>query len=113
MRAAFQDVRAAAKSLVARGVRLVVVSMGAEGALFIDQDRALLARPPKVAVRSTVGAGDAMVGGIVHAKIQNRSLEDLARFATGSGAYAVTRVGPGVEDRDEHRKLIERVEIES
>jgi 1-phosphofructokinase family hexose kinase len=107
------DVRAAAEFLLERGVRLVVVSMGADGALFIDRDRALLARPPKVAVQSTVGAGDAMVGGIVYAKIHGLPLPDLARFATASGAYAVTRIGPGIADREAHRKLIERVEVES
>ena len=63
-------------------------------------------------MRSTVGAGDAMVGGIVHGLIQDLHLPDLARFATASGAYAVTRVGPGIGDRDEHRNLIERVEIQ-
>jgi 1-phosphofructokinase len=110
--ATLADVRAAARSLVARGVRLVVVSMGADGALFVDQDRALLARPPKVAVRSTVGAGDAMVGGIVHAKLHDLPLPDLARFATASGAYAVTRVGPGIDDREEHRYLIDQVEVQ-
>ena len=40
------DVRAAARSLVARGVRLVVVSMGADGALFVDRiGRCWRARP--------------------------------------------------------------------
>jgi 1-phosphofructokinase len=110
--ATLADVRAAAKSLVVRGVRLVVVSMGAEGALFIDHDRALLARPPKVAVRSTVGAGDAMVGGIVYGLIHDLPLPDLARLATASGSYAVTHIGPGIGDKDEHRKLIDRVEIQ-
>jgi 1-phosphofructokinase family hexose kinase len=106
------DIRAAGESLLGIGTKLVVVSMGGDGALFIDHDRTLLARPPKVAVRSTVGAGDAMVGGIVYAKLQGMALADLARFATASGAYAVTRIGPGVEDQDELRKLVEQVEIE-
>jgi 1-phosphofructokinase len=107
------DIRAAADSLLERGVRLAVVSMGADGALFVDRDHALLARPPKVAVRSTVGAGDAMVGGIVYALIHDLPLPDLARFATAAGAYAVSRIEPGIDDEEEHRKLIERVEIES
>lgn len=106
------DVRAAGESLLGVGTGLVVVSMGAEGALFIDYDRALLARPPRVAVRSTVGAGDAMVAGIAYGLVQDLSLEDLARFATAGGAYAVTRIGPGVEDRDELQRLVEQVGIE-
>lgn len=106
------DVRAAGESLLERGARLVVVSMGGDGAVFVDREQALLARPPRVEVRSTVGAGDAMVGGIVYAVIHDLPLADLARMATACGAYAVTRIGPGIEDREAHRKLIEQVEIE-
>ena len=106
-------VRAAAESLLDRGVERVVVSMGAEGALFVDRDNALLARPPKVPVRSTVGAGDAMVAGIVYATLHDLPLEDVARTATASGAYAVTRIGAGIDDRAGHRKLMEQVEIET
>jgi 1-phosphofructokinase len=106
-------VRAAGESLLAQGIQRVVVSMGGEGAVFLDGDQALLARPPRVAVRSTVGAGDAMVAGIVYGLIHDLSLADLARTATASGAYAVTRLGAGIDDLAEHRKLMERVEIEA
>ena len=102
-------VRAAAASLL---LQRVVVSMGGEGAVFVDRERSLLARPPQVPVRSTVGAGDAMVGGIVYAMIHDLPLEDLARTATASGAYAVTRVGTGIENLAEFRALMEQVEIE-
>jgi 1-phosphofructokinase family hexose kinase len=107
------DTQAAGKSLLRIGTELVVVSMGGDGALFIDYDRTLLARPPKVQVRSTVGAGDAMVGGIVYGLLQGFNPVEHARFATASGAYAVTHIGPGVADQDELRKLVEQVEIES
>jgi 1-phosphofructokinase len=106
-------VHAAAQSLLDRGIGRVVVSMGGDGAVFVDRGQALLARPPKVTVRSTVGAGDAMVAGIVYATIHDSSLADLARTATASGAYAVTRVGPGIEDRAALESLKEQVEIET
>lgn len=110
-------VRAAAESLLDRGIGRVVVSMGGEGAVFVAPGQALLARPPKVTVRSTVGAGDAMVAGIVYATIQDSSLAssslaNIARMATASGAYAVTRVGPGIEDRAGLENLMGQVEIE-
>jgi len=106
-------VRAAGESLLERGVRRVVVSMGGDGALFVEGGQALLARPPKVAVRSTVGAGDAMVGGIVYGLIHDLPLADLARRATAGGAYAVTRVGSGIEDLGEYERLAAEVEIET
>jgi 1-phosphofructokinase len=107
------SVRAAAMSLLKHGIRLVVVSMGGEGAVFVDREHAFLALPPKVEVRSTVGAGDAMVGGIVYGLLHDLPLEEVARMATGSGAYAVTRIGSGIEAPIEFRALTRRVEIES
>jgi 1-phosphofructokinase len=66
-----------------------------------------------VEVRSTVGAGDAMVGGLVAGMIRGLPLDGLARLATACGAYAVTRVGSGIENRSEHQNLMNQVEIES
>jgi 1-phosphofructokinase len=106
-------VRAAAVSLLERGVGKVVVSMRGEGALFVEPGRALLAKPPRVTVLSTVGAGDAMVAGIVAALLRGGSLEDVARQGTACGAYAVTRLGAGIDNPAELRRLAGKVRIES
>lgn len=103
----------AARSLLDRGVRRVVVSMGSSGAVFVDGGESLLARPPQVKVRSTVGAGDAMVAGIVAATLDDLPLEEVARMATACGALAVTRIGAGIEDLAELESLKSEVEIES
>jgi 1-phosphofructokinase len=97
------DVRDAARSLVKTGVGLVVVSMGAEGAVFVNKETALLARPPQVQVKSSVGAGDAMVSGIVYAQVQELELPATARLATALGAYAVTRFGAGLDLAQVHQ----------
>jgi 1-phosphofructokinase len=93
-------------------VKLVAVSRGAHGACFVTANQAVSARPPTITVRSTVGAGDAMVAGIIYATIRGLPLPELARVATASGAYAVTRIGTGLEDREEYHKLMEQVGIE-
>jgi 1-phosphofructokinase family hexose kinase len=103
----------AARSLLDGGVRRVVVSMGSSGAVFVDEGEALLARPPQVTVRSTVGAGDAMVAGILAATLDDLPLEDVARTATACGALAVTRIVAGIDDLAELRSLQGEVEIES
>lgn len=87
-------VAAAARSLVGRGIERVVVSMGKDGALFVDQREALLASPPAVEVKSTVGAGDAMVAGFVAAAIDERPLDECARLATATAVGALTQIGP-------------------
>lgn len=77
----------AARQWLARGLQLAVVSMGERGAVFINEAEALVAVPPAVTVRSTVGAGDALVAGLVAGLSQNASLRECAQLAT---AYSVT-----------------------
>ena len=86
----------AAQRLLKRGIETVIVSMGTQGAIFVEADKVVLARPPEVTVKSTVGAGDAMVSGTVAGKIQGLSLEDCARLATAFSLTAITQVGSGI-----------------
>lgn len=57
----------AAASLHERGITTVVVSLGADGALLLDASGAWQATTPPIVVRSTVGAGDALVAGLLAA----------------------------------------------
>lgn len=91
---------AAARSLLAQGIDTVVVSMGAQGALFVQAGEALLAQPPRVTVKSTVGAGDAMVSGTVAGKVQGASLAECARLATAFSLSAISQVGSGLPSLD-------------
>jgi 1-phosphofructokinase len=50
----------------------------------------VLAAPPRVAVRTTVGAGDAMVAGIVAGRLRQLELGELARVASAFALEAVT-----------------------
>ena len=90
----------AARDLRRRGIDLVAVSMGARGAVFVDGDVAVHAAPPRVTVKSTVGAGDAMVAGIVHAAMQTLALEESARLATAFSAGAIGEIGPRLPPRE-------------
>ena len=97
------DVIAAARGLVAGGVKLVVVSRGAEGACFVTADEIVVARPPSVIVGSTVGAGDAMVAGIVSAQLRGLPLAECARLATAFSLAALTGMS--------REGFVERVQI--
>lgn len=83
----------AARQLLDGGIRLVVISMGERGAMFVDPATTLIAVPPSLKVKSTVGAGDAMVAGLIAGRIQGLSLPDCARLATAFSLGAITRVG--------------------
>jgi 1-phosphofructokinase len=81
---------AAARGLLKGATELVVASAGADGALFVGSDRIVSAVPPRVPVRRKAGAGDAMMAGIVSARLRRLDLAELARLATGFALEAVT-----------------------
>jgi 1-phosphofructokinase len=61
------DVLAAAGQLRGRGARTVVVSLGADGAVLVDDAGSWHATSPPITPRSTVGAGDSVVAGLLSA----------------------------------------------
>ena len=89
----------------------VVVSLGGDGALFLTREHAVQARPLPVTVTSTVGAGDAMVAGLVAARLEALSLADAARLATAFAAAKLTRLGPHLPRPAEVRALAGQVVV--
>ncbi|TLD71384.1 1-phosphofructokinase [Phragmitibacter flavus] len=103
------EILEATHPLLDLGIELIIVSLGAEGALFITKTQTLKATPPQVNVRSTVGAGDAMVAGIISAQLQNLDLETTARLATACSLDAIQQLGPGLNSRqsvDQYRDQV-------
>ncbi|AFE09788.1 6-phosphofructokinase [Corallococcus coralloides DSM 2259] len=88
------DIARAARELHATGIGLVVVSLGADGALFVSNDGAWRALPPPVEVASTVGAGDALVAGVLASRLEGHDLETCARRSTAFAAAKLAKVGP-------------------
>ncbi len=103
----------AAQDLLRQGVHSVVISMGAQGAIFVEADRALWARPPRVDVVSTVGAGDAMVTGLIVGKLRGFSLDDCARLATACSVGALSQIGPYLPPLSEVESIAHQVTIDS
>jgi 1-phosphofructokinase len=101
-----------ARALVQRyGIASVVVSMGKEGAIFVEGEQTVWAVPPSVEVKSTVGAGDAMVAGIVAGKIRGLALDECARLATAFSTSAITHIGSGLPSVEAVQLGMEQVTI--
>jgi len=105
------DLIAAAQSIVNRGVACVVVSLGADGALFVDRETALVAALPAKTVLSTVGAGDAMVAGICAALVEAAPLERVARLAVAFAASKLDRIGPHLGRTENVERLAAAVRV--
>lgn len=107
----------AARELNEAGIALVVVSLGADGAVFVEGGRALLAVPPPVEVASTVGAGDAMVAGVIAARLKGGDdggdLEACARRGTAFAAGTLSRLGPELPPPERIAELMRAVRVEA
>ena len=101
-----------AHRLIERGVELVLLSMGADGLLCVSTERLLRVIPPKVEARSTIGSGDSVVAGVLHALSRGDSLADALRLGAACGA--ATAMTPGTElcYRDDIEALLDQVKVE-
>jgi 6-phosphofructokinase 2 len=100
----------AAKDLVASGkAEVVVVSMGAGGALLVTDELGRHLRTPTVPIRSRLGAGDSMVAGIVLGLARGKSVVDAARFGIAAGASAVMTPRTELCRREDTERLYERL----
>lgn len=97
------DARNAAKVFLDKGVKNVVITMGALGAFATDGERSELLPRLKVNAVDTTGAGDAFNGGFVMALSEGRDLFEALRYGNATGALSVTKIGtaPAMPTRSE------------
>ncbi len=76
---------------ITRGVGLFIVSLGSDGALFVSEEKTIYCESLEVTVVNTVGAGDAMLAGIVKCLQEESSIEELASFSIACATAAVAR----------------------
>ncbi len=99
-----------ARNLVEEGkAEVVVVSLGAAGALLVTRDFDERIRAPTVKIESKIGAGDSMVAGIVLALARGESLRHAVRFGVAAGAAAVKTPGTELCRRDDTEALYEQM----
>ena len=80
-----------ARSITA--ARAVVVTLGEEGAVVVEGDRAERVRAPHVEAVDTTGAGDAFCGALAEAMAGGATVVEAARWAVRVAAVSVTRPG--------------------
>lgn len=102
----------AGHSLLETGIREVVISLGAKGALFLNETGDFLAEALSVPVRSTVGAGDSMVAAMAYGKEKNLPREQQIRLAVAMGAASVMCDGTQAPDKDLVWDLAKQVKIQ-
>ncbi|MHA2937525.1 1-phosphofructokinase [Vibrio sp. RC27] len=102
----------AAEVLSDKGIANIVVSMGAEGVLWLENTQWYQAKPPQMNVISTVGAGDTLVAGFCWGYMQALPKVDILSFATALSALAVCQVGVGAPDINEVLSLQKQIQLQ-
>ena len=88
-----EEAVAAARTLIARGIRTVIVTLGKRGSMLVTADRHQHIPGFPVKAVDTTGAGDAFIGSFAHYYVATGDLEGSLHKASLYAADAVTRPG--------------------
>lgn len=107
-----EDMVKAARKYLDAGVRLVLISMGAEGAIITDGTETYYCKSASVAVNSTVGAGDSMIAACCVALTTGVPMAEMLRQAVAAGTAAVTTSGTNLFYKEKYKEIYAKVQAE-
>tara|TARA_R110000772_G_scaffold100306_27_gene200603 strand:+ start:441 stop:1460 length:1020 start_codon:yes stop_codon:yes gene_type:complete len=98
-----------AMALIKTGsAKIIVVSLGADGALLVQSSGIIYAPAPTVLVRSAVGAGDSFVGAMTLALSMGSTVEEAFHFGAAAGSAAVMTPGTQLCRREDVLQLYQQ-----
>ena len=107
-----REIRDAALFLISYGAQNVVVSMGKVGAVLVNERKTLFAPAVRVEAKSTVGAGDAMIGGMLAGLMRGANLTEAFRFGIAAGAASVMTDGTQLVRKADFDVLLPKVTVQ-
>lgn len=107
-----RTIRDAALIFIRLGVQHAVVSMGEMGAMYVSAEKTLFAPALRVETRSTVGAGDAMIGGMLLGYEKEKNMAKAFRYGIAAGAASVMTEGTQLIVREDFDRLLDMVKIQ-
>ena len=107
-----RSLRDAALFLISYGAQNVVISMGKLGAMLVNENTTLFAPALMVEARSTVGAGDAMLGGILAGLNKGATMMEAFRYGVAAGAASVMTDGTQLVRKNDFDALLPKVTVQ-
>jgi len=96
----------AAQTIINKGnCEILVVSMGAAGAMLITAREHYHEPAPAIKIKSTVGAGDSMVAGLIIGMQKTDSLREVLKYGVAAGTAATITAGSGLCTRENLDKV--------
>lgn len=106
-----KDMILAAEKLLKEGIEMIMLSLGKEGAVFISQTEKYFIEPLKLDVKSTVGAGDAMVAGLAYALENELELKEMLKTAAACSSATLIREGTEMGSREDVERLKNEIKV--
>jgi len=103
------EIQAECERLVDSGVGMIALSMGTKGAMFVSSEASVFVPGIRVFVRSTTGAGDAMLASLIFALERGDALPDAAAFSVAFSAAHVASVPGSEADEETVNRLLQLV----
>ena len=100
------------KGLIGKGVEIVVISLGGNGALIVTDKEAWMGMVPCIEGEHTIGAGDSMVAGMIMGIVEDKPLEEMFKTGLACGLSAVMNEGPGLCEPKTFNQAQSLIEIE-
>lgn len=90
----FLDVEEVAKEFIRNNTcEILVISLGSQGAIMVTNEDVEYIAAPIVHQKSTIGAGDSMVAGMVYALAQGKPFTEVAKIGVACGTAATMTEG--------------------
>ncbi|MCE5199135.1 MAG: 1-phosphofructokinase [Armatimonadota bacterium] len=105
------DVARAALTIEERGIELVVISLGKQGAVACYKSMIYYATPPNVKPISSIGSGDSLIAGMLSVLDCGGGIEDALRAGCAAGAATAMSNGADIGTKEDVDKLISEVKI--
>ncbi|HEX2571895.1 MAG TPA: 1-phosphofructokinase [Polyangia bacterium] len=106
-----EDVARGARELSERGISVVVISLGAAGAVCAYEGNLWHVLPPKVQLQSTVGSGDSLVAGMAVELADGGGVVAGLRLGTAAGAATALSAGTSLGTPEDVKRLLAEVQI--
>lgn len=87
------DILLAAKELLSRGAKNVIVTLGEKGSVLINKDEYIKVEPHKVDAVDTTAAGDSYLGALVTKLAEGKEIKEAMEFASLCSSKTVTKKG--------------------
>jgi 6-phosphofructokinase 2 len=104
------DVDQAVQLIISQGkAEVVVVSLGSQGAVLFSASEKIRIEAPPVEVKSTVGAGDSMVAGMISVLVKGGDYKKVLSMGIACGSATTMTEGTGLFTRENAKRLFDEI----